>query len=172
MRLLCHLAFPLFLRCSPLFSRRKQCGQKGKNSNNNGAGKTKATIALVYHCSRYTRAPTAYTQFPYTSSPFRAPFFGPFLVRFVLFCFILFVLPIAATCLLKTLMIPSRLMAFLQMRRFLQEGPHPSASQSNLYLSPTKLDVQLKSQLPIELLNFRPLLSPPPTHTHTPRGRT
>lgn len=87
---------------------------------------------------------------------------------FVLFCFILFVLAIAATCLLKTLMIPSRLMASLQMRRFLQEGPHPSASQSNLYLSPTKLDVQLKSQLPIELLNFRPLLSPPPTHTHPP----
>lgn len=57
--------------------------------------------------------------------PFGALFFGA--VLSVLFCFILFVLPIAATCLLKTLM-PSRLMASLQMCRFLLETSHPSAS--------------------------------------------
>lgn len=161
MRLLCHLAFPFFFRRSPLFSRRKQSGQKGKNNNNNGAGKTKATIALVYHCSRYTRAPTAYTQFPYTFSPFRAPFFGPFLVRFVLLCFVLFCL---------SYQLPPHV--YLRLWWFLLAWWLPCKCAASFrkdrirlrrsYLSPTKRDVQLKSQLPIELLNFRPLLSPPP----------
>jgi len=61
------------------------CRRKRNKSNKQRT--TRRPIALVYHC-RYTRAPTAYTQFPYCSVivPFLFRPYSHFFCRFFCYC--------------------------------------------------------------------------------------